>query len=51
MNDGEFEWDDRKAASNMAKHGVRFEFARDVFNDILLLNKLMRVNGMMKYDF
>ena len=28
-----FEWDEAKAASNFAKHGVPFEFARDVFKD------------------
>ena len=33
MNDGRFQWDDEKAASNYAKHGVRFEAARDVFKD------------------
>jgi uncharacterized DUF497 family protein len=33
MNDGAFQWDDRKAADNYAKHGVRFEAARDIFKD------------------
>jgi uncharacterized protein len=33
MNDGEFEWDDRKAASNLAKHDISFEMARFVFDD------------------
>jgi len=33
MDDGQFQWDDAKAASNYAKHGVRFEDARDVFKD------------------
>jgi uncharacterized DUF497 family protein len=33
MNDGEFEWDDRKAAENLAKHAVSFELARRAFND------------------
>jgi hypothetical protein len=33
MNDGAFQWDDRKAASNYARHGVSFEAARDVFKD------------------
>jgi uncharacterized DUF497 family protein len=33
MNDGHFQWDDAKAASNYGKHGVRFEAARDVFKD------------------
>jgi uncharacterized DUF497 family protein len=28
-----YEWDDTKAAANVAKHGVSFEAARDVFRD------------------
>lgn len=31
----EFEWDDAKAASNLAKHGVSFEEALTVFDDPL----------------
>ena len=30
---GEFEWDEAKAASNLAKHGVSFEEASEVFLD------------------
>jgi len=30
-----FEWDPRKAATNLAKHGVLFEEAASVFNDPL----------------
>jgi len=33
MNDGDFQWDDDKAAKNAAKHNVSFEAARHVFND------------------
>ncbi|MGA8075995.1 MAG: BrnT family toxin [Xanthobacteraceae bacterium] len=33
MNDGEFEWDDAKAAQNYADHGVTFDAAKLVFND------------------
>jgi uncharacterized protein len=33
MNDGEFEWDDRKAETNWLKHGIRFESAKFVFED------------------
>jgi uncharacterized DUF497 family protein len=29
----EFEWDTRKADRNIAKHGVRFEYAAQVFLD------------------
>jgi uncharacterized DUF497 family protein len=32
-NNGQFEWDDAKAASNFAKHSVEFEFAVRVFLD------------------
>ena len=28
-----FEWDDRKAAANVKKHGVKFEEAKSVFVD------------------
>ena len=33
MRDDDFEWDDAKAAANLARHGVSFELAREVFND------------------
>jgi hypothetical protein len=33
MRDAEFEWDDRKAAANAARHGVAFETARLAFED------------------
>lgn len=33
----EFEWDDRKAASNSRKHGVSFEEAATVFGDPLAI--------------
>ena len=33
MNDGEFQWDDTKAAQNFAKHGVSFEAVKAVFKD------------------
>ena len=32
-----FEWDDRKAASNLQKHGVSFDEAVSVFGDPLAL--------------
>jgi len=31
---GEFEWDHAKAQSNLVKHGVSFEAARLVFDDV-----------------
>jgi uncharacterized protein len=33
LQDEIFEWDDAKAAINLAKHGVSFEEARTVFED------------------
>jgi len=33
MNANDFEWDDAKAAANLAKHAVGFEQAREAFND------------------
>src|SRR5690348_5773979 len=33
MKDDEFEWDDAKAAANLANHGVSFERVRLVFAD------------------
>lgn len=40
MNDGRFQWDDVKAAANLAAHGVTFEAARDVFSDPFALDWL-----------
>lgn len=40
MDDGAFQWDDRKAADNYAEHGVTFEAARDVFTDPFALEWL-----------
>ena len=31
MRDDKFEWDDRKAVANRARHGIGFETARKVF--------------------
>ena len=33
MRDDEFEWDDAKAAANLARHDVSFETARRAFDD------------------
>lgn len=33
MTELHFEWDPRKAAANVAKHGVTFEEAKNVFYD------------------
>jgi uncharacterized protein len=32
----QFEWDDFKSATNVRKHGVSFDLARTVFNDLFL---------------
>jgi uncharacterized DUF497 family protein len=47
-NDGAFQWDDRKAADNYAKHGVRFETARDVFRTHSLSRGSMIARTMAK---
>lgn len=33
MSADEFEWDERKAEANVAKHGISFEIAEQVFQD------------------
>ena len=38
MNNGQFEWDDAKAAANHAAHGVTFEAACGVFKDPFALD-------------
>lgn len=38
-----FEWDEAKAASNLAKHRVRFETAARVFADPFLLTEQDRI--------
>jgi uncharacterized DUF497 family protein len=35
-----FEWDERKAGINLAKHGVSFESAKEVFRDPFALTGL-----------
>ncbi|MCY2950452.1 MAG: BrnT family toxin [Planctomycetota bacterium] len=39
MNGLRFEWDPRKAAKNRRKHGVSFEEAATVFNDLRRLRE------------
>jgi uncharacterized DUF497 family protein len=40
VHDDEFEWDDAKAGDNLAKHGVTFDFARRVFDDVFAFERL-----------
>ena len=40
MDGDEFEWNDAKAQSNLAKHGVGFEAAYRVFGDAFALDRL-----------
>lgn len=37
-----FEWDEDKAASNLAKHGIRFAYAVKVFDDPHRLERYQR---------
>lgn len=40
MNEDDFEWDDAKAAQNLAYHGVSFETAKRVFEDPFAAERL-----------
>ena len=40
MRDEGFEWDDAKAAANMARHGVSFFTAREAFDDPYAFERL-----------
>ena len=40
MKDEDFEWDDTKAAANLANHGVSFERARLVFADPFAVGRI-----------
>ena len=39
MDEDEFEWDAAKAESNLVKHGVSFEAARCVFDDVFAFER------------
>jgi uncharacterized DUF497 family protein len=34
----EFEWDEYKAEANLSKHGVSFEEAKTIFDDLLYVD-------------
>ena len=40
MEDDYFEWDDAKALSNEAKHGISFKMARDAFLDAFAIEEI-----------
>ncbi len=40
MDDEAFDWDDVKAAENYAKHGVGFDTAKKVFEDVFAIERL-----------
>ena len=40
MENDDFEWDDAKADSNLAKHGISFEAACGVFGDVFALDRV-----------
>ena len=40
-----YQWDPEKAASNLAKHGISFEFATEVFDDPNLVVTFSRQEG------
>ena len=35
-----FEWDEKKAAENYARHGVSFEFAKMAFEDLFAVERI-----------
>ena len=45
MRNDDFEWDDAKAWSNLAKHGVSFEAATLAFDDLFANDELDRGSG------
>ena len=51
MQDEAFEWDDGKAALNWRNHGVSFEMARDVFQDIFAIEWIDDRHGDMEQRF
>jgi uncharacterized DUF497 family protein len=51
MQDEAFEWDDRKAALNWHNHGVSFEMAREVFQDIFAIEWINDRHGDMEQRF
>ena len=46
-----FEWDSRKAASNLEKHGVSFDEATTVFSDPLALTFEDQVHAQGEYRY
>jgi uncharacterized protein len=40
VSEEQFEWDEAKARSNLAKHGVSFEAARRAFDDVFAFDRL-----------
>lgn len=40
MNDEDFEWNDAKAEGNLQKHGVSFEAACRIFDDVVALDRV-----------
>jgi uncharacterized protein len=47
----EFDWDDKKAAINMAKHGISFRSAMSVFcdPDVVLVATIRQEDGEARY--
>jgi len=43
----EFDWDEAKAASNLRKHGISFEFAASIFADV---NRIERRDSDLSQD-
>jgi len=41
----DFEWDDEKNASNLQKHGIRFEEAVSIFDGLVLTGEDIGLQG------
>lgn len=52
MNEMEFSWDAAKARRNLAKHGIDFNAAREVFADpqLLIVDDCEDDHGEMRYQ-
>jgi uncharacterized DUF497 family protein len=40
MRNDDFEWDDAKAAANVAEHGITFNIACEVFDDLFAVSQI-----------
>ena len=46
-----FEWDEAKAQQNLLRHGISFDLARGVFEDVFAIEWIDRAQGATEYRF